>query len=104
VAVFCEPWGENPVLNLARRRLPYRGKGRTPDERPLARQDVTALRRAFQHVEVRGFQLLGMLRRAVPTGRWQGVLECCDKALLRGLPPLRRLCRYVVIEAGERGA
>ncbi len=35
VAVFCEPWGENPLLNLARRRLPYPGKERTPDEIPL---------------------------------------------------------------------
>ncbi len=104
VAVFCEPWGENPVLNLARRRLSYRGKDRTPDEQPLAEHDVSALRRSFRHVEVRGFQLLGMLRRALPTGRLQGVLERCDQALLRGMPPLRRLCRYVVIEAGERGA
>jgi len=26
VAVFCEPWGGNPLLNFARRRLPYAGK------------------------------------------------------------------------------
>lgn len=31
IAVFCEPWGENPLLNWARDRLPYPGKERTPD-------------------------------------------------------------------------
>ena len=25
LAVFCEPWGENPLLDWARRRLPYPG-------------------------------------------------------------------------------
>ena len=37
VAVFCEPWGGNPLLEFARRCLPYPGKHRTPDERPLRR-------------------------------------------------------------------
>ncbi|HJT78357.1 MAG TPA: class I SAM-dependent methyltransferase, partial [Gemmataceae bacterium] len=27
VAVLCEPWGGNPLLSWARRRLPYPGKG-----------------------------------------------------------------------------
>jgi hypothetical protein len=99
VAVFSEPWGENPVLKLARRRLPYRGKGRTPDERPLAQRDVTELRRAFPYVDVRGFQLLGMVQRAVRIGRLQGAIEYCDNMLLNAVPVLGRLCRYVVIEA-----
>src|SRR5262249_17872146 len=30
VGVFCEPWGENVLLGLARRFLPYPGKERTP--------------------------------------------------------------------------
>src|SRR5207249_8210211 len=33
IAVFCEPWGENPLLNWARRRLPGCGGKHTPDER-----------------------------------------------------------------------
>jgi SAM-dependent methyltransferase len=40
VAVFSEPWGENPLLNWARRSLPYPGKERTPDEVPLRRRDL----------------------------------------------------------------
>src|SRR5215472_12341832 len=35
VAVFCEPWGGNPLLRWARRRLPYAAKGRTSGEEPL---------------------------------------------------------------------
>src|SRR5436309_1779148 len=63
VAVFCEPWGGNPLLTFTRRRLPYPGKDRTPDERPLTRRDLAPLRAVFPVVEVEGFQLLGMLRR-----------------------------------------
>ncbi len=36
IAVFCEPWGANPVLAWARRRLSYPGKERTPDGPPRA--------------------------------------------------------------------
>lgn len=97
VAVFCEPWGENPFLRWARRRLPYRGKGHTPDEMPLRQRDVTLLRRHFEHLEVKGFQLLSMMRRALPiTSRWS-ILDHCDRFLLRTLPLLQRFCRYVVL-------
>src|SRR5581483_7996725 len=65
IAVFCEPWGDNPLLNWARRRLPYAGKDRTPDEQPLRGRDLQPLRQRFSRVEVRGFQLLSMLRRVV---------------------------------------
>src|SRR5262249_36547683 len=46
-AVFCEPWGDNPLLGLARRHLPYPGKERTPDERPLRGRDVRVIREVF---------------------------------------------------------
>jgi len=44
VAVFCEPWGGNPLIEFARRYLPYPGKHRTPDERPLHPADLDPLR------------------------------------------------------------
>ncbi len=97
IAVFCEPWGENPVLRWARRRLPYRGKERTHDEEPLRLCQVRALRLLFPTVEVRGYQLLGMARRVVGSGRVASALDRCDTALLRAVPPLRTLCRYVVL-------
>jgi SAM-dependent methyltransferase len=98
IAVFCEPWGGNPFLNLARRRLPYPGKGHTTDERPLRRSDLSPLAAHFRQIDVRGYQLLGMLRRAwcrVP--RVGGRLDRWDAALLRRVPFLENWCRYVVI-------
>jgi SAM-dependent methyltransferase len=97
VAVFCEPWGGNPLLNFARQRLPYRGKDRTPDEHPLTRRDLRPLRHAFPSVEVKGFQLFGMLRRVWRNPRALKVLDSADTRLLRAVPALQNWCRYVVI-------
>jgi SAM-dependent methyltransferase len=98
VAVFCEPWGGNPCLNLARRHLPYPGKGRTPDERPLRRRDVRRLREVFPVVAVHGHQLLSMARRVLRPGRLVDGLGRCDDWLLGRWPGLRHWCRYVVLE------
>jgi SAM-dependent methyltransferase len=96
-AVFCEPWGENPLLNWARRRLPYPGKGHTPDEQPLRLRQLRVLGRAFPDLEVRGFQLLSMARRVLHARRVLDGLDWCDSQLLRHLPSLQRYCRYVVL-------
>ena len=97
VAVFCEPWGGNPLLGFARRALPYPGKDRTPDEQPLTRRDLRPLRSIFPTVEVRGFQLLGMIRRVRPNSRALKCLDAADARLLRAVPALGNWCRYVVI-------
>jgi SAM-dependent methyltransferase len=97
VAVFCEPWGENPLLGWARRRLPYPAKQRTPDERPLRQRDIHHLRQVFPIVEVRGFQLLSMVRRVCGHGRLVTALDRLDAWLLDGVPALQRFCRYVVV-------
>jgi len=97
VAVFCEPWGGNPALAFARLYLPYPGKDRTPDERPLTRRDLRPLRAIFPRVEVEGHQFLGMVRRAWPHPRVCGALDAADAHLLRACPFLWNLCRYVVI-------
>ena len=97
IAVFCEPWGENPLLTWARTCLPYPGKERTPDEQPLRGRDLAVLRAVFPRVGVRGFQLLSMARRVLPPGRLVAGLDRCDALLLSGVPGLRRFCRYVVL-------
>jgi SAM-dependent methyltransferase len=94
VAVFCEPWAENPLLRVARRRLPYRGKGHTPDEQPLRRRDLAALRTSFPNLKWEGFQLLSMVRRAVAVPR---PLERSDRLLLQVIPLLQNWCRYIVV-------
>jgi SAM-dependent methyltransferase len=96
-ALFCEPWGENPVLEWARRRLPYPGKQRSADERPLRKSDLFPLQRHFTVVHLQPFQLLGMTRRLWPRAPFHATLERWDAALFRRWPGLRRLCRYVVL-------
>jgi SAM-dependent methyltransferase len=97
VAVLCEPWGGNPLLSWARRRLPYPAKGRTPDEQPLCGRDLDRLRESFPDLQWEGFQLLGMARRLLGPGRVSAALERCDRTLLRRLPRLGWWCRYVVL-------
>jgi SAM-dependent methyltransferase len=94
VAVFCEPWGGNPLLRLARRRWNYPGKGRTPDEKPLRRRDLAALRRVFPNLHWEGHQLLSMLRR---TMKVPSLVERFDRVVLRQIPPLQNWCRYIVV-------
>lgn len=97
IAVFCEPWGGNPLLSWARRRLPYRGKERTRDEQPLLPHHVRVLREVFPSLQIEGYQLLSMIRRVLRPGRIVAGLERCDARLLRLAPSLGRWCRYVVL-------
>jgi len=97
VAVFCEPWGENPLLRWARRRLPYPGKERTRDEEPLRRRDLDGLHESFPKIQVRGFQMLSMVRRAVRIAPLMAGLERLDRLLLSVAPSLENWCRYVVL-------
>jgi ubiquinone/menaquinone biosynthesis C-methylase UbiE len=97
VAVFCEPWGDNPLLAVGRRRLPYRGKERTRDEEPLRQHDLAALREIFPNLELRGFQFLSMIRRIFSRNFLVSPLEICDDWLLRRRPQLAFWCRYMMI-------
>ncbi|QDU19685.1 class I SAM-dependent methyltransferase [Urbifossiella limnaea] len=96
VAVFCEPWGGNPLLAAARRWLPYPGKDRTPDEVPLTARDLEPLLASFPVVAWEGFQLFGMVRR-VWRGTGLSLLDAADRRLLRARPELKNWCRYVVV-------
>jgi 2-polyprenyl-3-methyl-5-hydroxy-6-metoxy-1,4-benzoquinol methylase len=95
-AVFCEPWGENPLLRWARRRLPYAGKHRTADEEPLRQRQVQQLHAVFPRVEAHGFQLLAMARR-VAHHHFHAGLDRWDRLLLEHAPALQRFCRYMVL-------
>ena len=98
VAVFCEPWGGNPLLSLVRRYLPYPGKHRTRDEKPLQNSDLDPLRIHFPSLQMHGFQLLGMFRRF--WNREPGTnsrIDRWDQSLLAHVPILQNWCRYMVI-------
>lgn len=101
VAVFAEPWGGNAALEFARRHLPYPGKCRTADERPLTRRDLRPLREVFPALTWEGHQLLGMARRVVPNKLAAPLLKL-DATVLPVVPILRNLCRYVAIVLPRR--
>ena len=97
-AVFCEPWGGNPLVEFARTHLPYAGKHRTPDEKPLRCADLQPLRERFPTLDVLGFQLFGMAMRVFRRERGgETALDRVDRRLLFRWPGLAKWCRYVVI-------
>ena len=100
VAVFSEPLGHNPALNLFRRFTPSM---RTDDEHPLVRGDVKILQRHFDGVEVRCFNLCSLA--TLPLVRWPRVFEPAltvldglDRALFKVIPPLRWWGWYATLE------
>jgi SAM-dependent methyltransferase len=97
MAVFCEPWGGNPLLRFARRRLFYAGKHRTRDEEPLRPAQLRRLEDIFPRFEMHGYQFLSMARRVLRPGRLLDWLEKSDSLLLAQAPKLQRYCRYVVL-------
>jgi ubiquinone/menaquinone biosynthesis C-methylase UbiE len=97
VAVFNEPWGENPLLNFVRRRVPYFGKGRTHHEQPFTSKEVELLRESFPELTTSGQQLLGMVSRVVPFRMVQRTLDIVDRQLLKLIPGLKSWCRYMTI-------
>jgi hypothetical protein len=95
--VFCEPWGGNLLLELARRHLPYPGKARTEDEQPLQSHDLAELRKAFPKLRFEAHQLLGMVRRVLPGRMRLRLLEVLDQVIFRAIPASQRWCRYSVV-------
>ena len=60
-AVFIEPLGHNPIINLYRKLTPHI---RTPDEHPLKRKDLKLLKKYFHNIEIQYFSLFTLF--AVP--------------------------------------
>jgi SAM-dependent methyltransferase len=96
-AVFYEPLGANPLINLYRRLTPQM---RSPDERPLSSKDLGMLHSFFSAVDIRYFHLTGIA--AVVWRRRPGFatvlrsLEAVDRALFT-IPLMRRQAWIAVI-------
>lgn len=86
-ALFREPLGHNPIINLVRRMTP---EARTEDERPLRMPDFDGMRRLFGRVEYRPYHLLSLgaipLKRTRAFPRLVRRLDAADQALLPRLP------------------
>jgi SAM-dependent methyltransferase len=116
-AVFAEPLGHNPIINLFRNLSP---ETRTPDEIPLRFRDFARLGHGFASMRHREFQLSTLslflwfyfIERADPNKEryWKkiiveadryrrafAVLNALDRALLAVCPPVGRLCRMTVL-------
>lgn len=97
-AIFIEPMGYNPAINLCRRLTPSL---RTKDEKPLTAKDLKLISRFFCQANYSFFNLFTLL--AVPF-RNKGVfpalleaLEKFDRKLFEMIPAMRYLCWQVVI-------
>jgi 2-polyprenyl-3-methyl-5-hydroxy-6-metoxy-1,4-benzoquinol methylase len=95
-AAFSEPLGTNPLLRFARDHLPYPNKNPRGADVPLSRADLRAWEAPFSWTHHREIQLLAMAERALGD-RDMPRLRRADDWLLARVPPLRLLCRYVVM-------
>lgn len=86
-AVFVEPLGHNPLINLFRRLTPSM---RTPDEHPLVRGDMAYFERAFGQVDLEFFDITGLatvpFRRFTFGRRAATVANAFDRWLVRRFP------------------
>ena len=98
IAIFCEPWGGNPILRLARQWMPAWPKSRTPLEEPLLPRHIQKLCRVFHVVRMQPFQVLSIAVRVIGRPAMVLRLERADSMALQRYPGLARWCRYVVIE------
>jgi ubiquinone/menaquinone biosynthesis C-methylase UbiE len=96
VAIFCEPMGHNPILNLYRNRTP---DIRTPDEHPLRMADLTLARRYFSRVETMFYGLF-TVASVFLDATVDGFLYRSSKALddfILNLPVVRRYAWHCLI-------
>jgi SAM-dependent methyltransferase len=97
-AVFIEPLGHNPAINLYRRLTPAM---RTVDEHPLLARDLAEAGRWFGRVDVEWFHLATMaavpLRSTSAFPRVLTRLERVDEAVFARVPAARRLAWTCVL-------
>jgi SAM-dependent methyltransferase len=97
-AIFREPLGHNPLINLYRRATPQL---RSPSCVPLRLREIALARRYFGRVETQFFHLQSLA--AVPArklpgfGRLLDGLEAADRVLFRLVPATRRYAWMVIM-------
>ena len=100
-AVFFEPLGHNPLINIYRRMTPDM---RSNDEKPLVVDDLKWIGASFAQVDIRYFHLLSLasvvLRSAPGFDLVRRGLEAIDQTLF-GIPWLRKQAWIVVINLSK---
>lgn len=98
-ALFLEPMGHNPAINLYRRLTPSQ---RTVDEHPLHLDDLELAGRYFERVGADFFVLLSLLALPIPAalrpGRLVEWLDAADRRVLRRVRTLRRFAWLVLLD------
>jgi SAM-dependent methyltransferase len=101
-ALFTEPLGHNPLINLYRRLTP---RQRTHDEHPLRLADLERARRYFGEVDAWYFHVFAMaavpFRRTPAFARILSALDRLDRRLLDTVVGSRRYAWLVVIRLGD---
>jgi SAM-dependent methyltransferase len=101
-ALFIEPLGMNPWINLYRKLTP---RQRSAGEHPLTYADLEKLGRYFSHISHREFNLLSLpfifIASLVKGKKWLNrllpMLTAADEYLFRRFPFLSRYCWTTVI-------
>jgi ubiquinone/menaquinone biosynthesis C-methylase UbiE len=95
IAIFSEPLGHNPLINMYRDRTPDM---RTPDEHPLLMGDLKHAKRYFSRVVMKPYGLFAAASAIVDrhaNGTAYRVGKALDHAILRG--PIGRFAWHSVI-------
>lgn len=100
-AIFEEPLGHNPFLNLFRRFTPDQ---RSAFEKPFRMADVDRMGRHFSEMRHEEHYLLTIplfwIKKYMPLNWGRTLITACaamDRALVRALPPLRKHCWVTII-------
>jgi ubiquinone/menaquinone biosynthesis C-methylase UbiE len=99
IAIFDEPLGSNPFINLYRKLTP---NIRTPDEQPLRKKEIALIMEIFPGTKLRFYSFLTLL--AVPFRnrsyftRMYTFLAKADSHLLNPRSPFRWLAWYCLME------
>lgn len=97
VAVFMEPLGHNPLINLYRKLTP---RLRTEDEHPLRTKDIE-LARSYFEVDLRSFGLLSLAAVLFSNTYYFSCLtkflDAADSFLFKRVPFLRKHAWYCVM-------
>jgi SAM-dependent methyltransferase len=98
MAIFLEPLGHNPMINLYRKLTP---RFRTEDEHPLLMQDLNIAHDYFEKIETHFFHLFSLA--AVPFRKLPGFrlllrfLDALDGATFKILPFIKKYAWIIVI-------